>query len=455
MAVLIAAAIAADAVGVRLYQHQTGFVFVDRDRVPAQIALELRRVSRGQASAGGNGDRPARSRCFLRGHADACATVQCATDGDELILEQMHIVGVGALLVVLDDRRAGNVQRAIRATGHMHAAAVFRRRVARDLAAAHVECTYIHTHAAAAARLVVAADLAVAHGERAIVHTHAAAEGCRRVARDLAAAHGERAIVHIHAAAVFRLVVADLAAVQIECAGLVVAAHVHAAAPVLADVIDGLVVRDAAAVVQIKRAAAHIHAAAVAFAVAVYLRRVVRDAAAAHMKRAAAHVHAAAVAGSLGTARRLVVGDRAAVHINRAAGDLHAAALGRLVFSDAAAVQIECAAVDLHAAAPVGARDLALIAFAVRQGQLAAGYDLKHGLIFGCALDRPAVQADGDVALDLNGMLDRNIGVKAITRFQIIAAVGQNILTAHRVQPISTSFTTTAFSANIQCILTA
>lgn len=175
MAALIAAAIAADAVGVRLYQHQLVFGIVDRDRVPAHIALELRRVLIVQACAGGggggNGDRPALSQCFLRGHADACAIGQCAVDGDELILEQMHIVGVGALLVVLDDRRAGNVQRAIRATGHMHAAAVVRRRVARDAAAAHGECTYIHTHAAAAARLVVAADLAVAHGERAIVHT--------------------------------------------------------------------------------------------------------------------------------------------------------------------------------------------------------------------------------------------------------------------------------------------
>ena len=422
MAAPIAAAIAADAVGVRLFQHQTGSIGLDRDRIPALVADELRRVLIGQVLADGN-NRPARSRCFLRGHADACAIVQCATDGDELIIEQMHIVGGGALLVVLDDRRAGHGKVAME---HMHAAAVVRRRVARDLAAAHVECTCLHTHAAAAARLVVAADLAAAHGEGAAeitVHTHAAAAVARRVARDLAAAHGERAIVHIHAAAVFRLVAADLAAGHIECALFsAVVAHVHAAAPVLAAVFDDLVVSDAAAVVQIKRAARHIHAAAVAFAAAVYLRRVVRDAAAAHMKRAAAHVHAAAVAGSLGTARRRVVRDLAAVHINRAAGDLHAAALGRLVFSDAAAVQIECAAVDLHAAAFVGARDLARTA-AIRQGQR-TGYDLKHGLIFGCALDRLAVQADGDGAFDLNGMIDLNI----LTRFQIIVAAAQNII---------------------------
>ena len=364
MAVLIAAAIAADAVGVRLYQHQTVLFFVDRDRVPAQIALELLRVLIGQVLADGN-NRPASSRFALRGHADACAIVQMAADGDDRTIGQIHIViGAvigGALLVVLDDRLAGNSKRAIEL---IHAAAVARR-VASNAAAAHVECTCIYTYAAAVARRVVF-DLAAAHVECAgiSVHIHAAADGCRLVVGDLAAVHVELARKRIHAAAVFRLVVADLAAVQIECALFSVVA-------------------------------AHAHAAALAF-VAADFRIVARDAAAVHIKCAVAHSHAAAFT-----------------------------VLGSRVADDAAAVQIKLAAVDLHTAASAvkEVRDLARTA-AIRQGQFAAGYDLKHGHILGAALDRLAVQTDGDDASDLNGMLDLNI----LTLFQIIVAVGQNII---------------------------
>ena len=446
---------AAEVVLMRLYQHQTGLFFVDRDRIPVQIALELLRVPIVQACAGGDSHT---SRRVLRGHADACAVGQSALADDDgiFLADQIHIVIGGALLVVLDDHLAGNGKLAAAflkcgAAVQIYAAAVAGRRVVFDLAAAHGERITVHIHAAAAACLV-AADAAAAHDKRAEIHVHihAAAEAARRVFGNAAAGHGERALVHLHAAAVVRRVVGDLAAVHIECAGLSVAAHAHAAALACAGVAGRRVVRDAAAVVQIKRAAAHIHAAAVAFAAAGYLRHVVRDAAAAHMKRAAAHVHAAAVAGSAGAARRRVVGDLAAVHINRAAGDLHAAAVGSRVARDLAAVQIKLAAVDLHAAAVavVGARDLARarIVFAIRQGQRAAGYDLKHGLIFGCAFDRLAVQADGDGARDLNGMLDRNI----LTRFQIIVAAAQNILTVSIERlPICIGFVS---FANFQCI---
>ena len=387
MAAPIAAAIAADAVGVRPFQHQLVFDIVGRDRIPVHIALELRRVSRGQASAGGgggNGDRPARIRCFLRGHADACAIVQMAADGDGLIVEQIHIVGGGALLVVLDDRRAGHGERG---AVHIHTAAVFGGFVAADLAAAHFELAVVaDIHTAAVFRIVGirAADGAAVHDERAeIVHTHAAAIAAGFIAGDLAAAHVERGgIVHTHAAVSavsgVRRIAADGASAHGECAFV------------------------------------HIHAAGAVFA----LRLVVGDRAAVQIKLAAGDLHAAALG-------RRVTRDLAAVHINRAAGDLHAAAVVCRVLSDAAAVQIKLAAVDLHTAAGAvkEVRDLARTA-AIRQGQFATGRDLKHGHILGAALDRPAVQADGDGASDLNGMLDLNI----LTRFQIIVAAAQNII---------------------------
>ena len=77
-------------------------------------------------------------------------------------------------------------------------------------------------------------------------------------------------------------------------------------------------------------------------------------------------------------------------------------------------------------------RDFALIVLAVRQGQRGVGLDLKHGHTSAFALDRLAVQADGDIAPDHNGILDRNIAIKKSffrrSRFQVIVAACQNKL---------------------------
>ena len=75
---------------------------------------------------------------------------------------------------------------------------------------------------------------------------------------------------------------------------------------------------------------------------------------------------------------------------------------------------IEDAAVDIHAAASAiadvaVARNLA-VTCAIRQGQRAAVWNLKHGtVIVTYVLNLLAVQANGDIALDFNGFIALNI----------------------------------------------
>ena len=107
MPVPVALVPAAEVVLMRLYQQQTVFVFVDRDRIPAQIARELLRVLIVQARAGGDSHT---SRRGLRGHADFGACVQTVnTDDDGLIrTDQIHIVVGAALLVAGNGHLAGH-----------------------------------------------------------------------------------------------------------------------------------------------------------------------------------------------------------------------------------------------------------------------------------------------------------------------------------------------------------
>ena len=346
-------------------------------------------------------------------------------------LADIHAAAV-CRLVVADTRcLAVHVEGAVAAD--IHAAAVggvlrfaVRRRVAADAGGVvHFECAAVHIHAAAIALVRRVVGRRVARDAGAVVHfegaaladIHAAAVVCRRVAADGAAVHDEGAAVrgegaartvHTHAAAVGRRVAADGAAVHGEGGGGGGGVHTHAA-------VSGgrRIAGDAGVVVHGECAVHHIHAAA--GAVVPVGRSVAGDAGVAvHGEGAAADIHATAALG------RRVVGDGAAVHVEFAvrAGHTHAAAsLRRRVAGDGAAIHIKgAAAFHFHTAAGAvaGVLDLAHIAFAIRQGQRAVGFNQKHGLIFGAAFERLAVQADGDVASDHNSAVDLNFTVFCI-----------------------------------------
>ena len=65
------------------------------------------------------------------------------------------------------------------------------------------------------------------------------------------------------------------------------------------------------------------------------------------------------------------------------------------------------------AVAITGARDLAGT-LAIRQGQFTSAFNQEHGLILSLALKGLAVQADGDLLLNHNGLVDRNLALQII-----------------------------------------
>ena len=159
-------------------------------------------------------------RRFLRGHTDACAIGQTAlADGDgPFRFDQIHVVLLAARRVAGDVGRAGHGEIAV----HKHAAAVFGRPVAADLAAVHVERTVlpsfgpaVHIHAAAVFR-PVAGDGAAVHIKGIhtpvfiVVDMHAAsARSGSLVLGDNAAVHIKCTVGHPHAAVGLFLCVGD------------------------------------------------------------------------------------------------------------------------------------------------------------------------------------------------------------------------------------------------------
>ena len=184
------------------------------------------------------------------------------------------------------------------------------------------------------------------------------------------------------------------------------AGHIHAAASV------GFVAGDAAA--------GHLEVGLRIYAAAAIGGRVgltrfrAADGAAGHGESAAVHIHAAAIAG--GT----IAGDAAAVHIEGAAAAVHihaaASALGVLGFvaGNRAAVHIEGAGTHIHASAGLAAcmGDRA-DALAVGEGEAAAGHiDGIHSV---CGRDFVPVETEGDIVLNLNGILRANVTAEVVS----------------------------------------
>ena len=126
----------------------------------------------------------------------------------------------------------------------------------------------------------------------------------------------------------------------------------------------------------------------------------------------AGHIHAASVG--------FVAGDAAAVHIEGAAAAVHihaaASALGVLGFvaSNRAAVHIEGAGTHIHASAGLAAcmGDRA-DALAVGEGEAAAGHiDGIHSV---CGRDFVPVETEGDIVLNLNGILRANVTAEVVS----------------------------------------
>ena len=314
----------------------------------------------------------------------------------------MHAATVGGGFVVGDAGTARHLEAAVFANTHAAAVGggvgIIRIRAA-DGAAGHLEgaAAADYIHAAAVFGGIIAGDggdvLAVGgrgHGEFAAVHTHAAASvggvGIILIrAADAAAGHleGAAAADYIHAAAVFGGIIAgdggDVLAVGGRGHGeATFAGHIHAAASV------GFVAGDAAA--------GHLEVGLRIYAAAAIGGRVgltrfrAADGAAGHGESAAVHIHAAASAlGVLG----FVAGNRAAVHIEGAGTHIHASA---------------------GLAACMGDRADAL---AVGEGDAAAGHiDGIHSV---CGRDFVPVETEGDIVLNLNGILQANVTAEVVS----------------------------------------
>ena len=126
----------------------------------------------------------------------------------------------------------------------------------------------------------------------------------------------------------------------------------------------------------------------------------------------AGHIHAAA---SVGFVAGDAAADGAAGHGEFAAVHIHAAAIAvGGVAGDAAAVHIEGAGTHIHASAGLAAcmGDRA-DALAVGEGEAAAGHiDGIHSV---CGRDFVPVETEGDIVLNLNGILQANVTAEVVS----------------------------------------
>ena len=278
---------------------------------------------------------------------------------------------------------------------------------------------------------------------------HAATVGVGFVVGDAGTArHLEAAVfANTHAAAIGGIVAGDAAAGHLEVAAA--ANYIHAAA-----VFGGIIAGDGGDVLAVggrghgEFSAVHTHAAASVGGVGIILIRAA-DAAAGHLEGAAAadYIHAAAVFGGIiagdggdvlavggrghgeatfaghihaAASVGFVAGDAAAGHLEVGLRIYAAAAIGgrvgltRFRAADGAAGHGESAAVHIHASAGLAAcmGDRA-DALAVGEGEAAAGHiDGIHSV---CGRDFVPVETEGDIVLNLNGILQANVTAEVVS----------------------------------------